>query len=69
MDKYDKAIEFLQAVEPGSYFDECAEIIEELVAQVETKKPKRRGFSDEELAWREMASKGARFYAKARGLL
>jgi len=35
MDKYDQAIEFLKSVEPGSYFDECAELMEELVARVE----------------------------------
>lgn len=32
MDKYDEAIEFLKSVEPGSYFDECAELMEELLA-------------------------------------
>lgn len=32
MDKYDEAIEFLKNVEPGSYFDECAELMEELLA-------------------------------------
>ena len=34
MDKYDEAIEFLKAVEPGSYYDECAALIEELLARV-----------------------------------
>jgi hypothetical protein len=34
MDKYEEAIEFLKAVEPSSYFDECAAIIEELLARV-----------------------------------
>jgi hypothetical protein len=34
MDKYEKAIEFLQAVEPGSYYDECAEVIEELLFRI-----------------------------------
>ena len=34
MDKYDEAIEFLKRVDPGSYFDECAELMEELLAQV-----------------------------------
>jgi hypothetical protein len=34
MDKYDEAIEFLKAVEPGSYYDECASLIEELLARV-----------------------------------
>jgi hypothetical protein len=36
MDKYDHAIEFLKGVDPGSYFDECAELMEELLAQVHT---------------------------------
>ena len=39
MDKYDKAIDFLKSVEPGSYFDECAELMEELLAQIEQAKP------------------------------
>lgn len=34
MDKYDEAIAFLKKVEPGSYFDECAALMEELVAQL-----------------------------------
>jgi hypothetical protein len=34
MDKYDQAIEFLKGVDPGSYFDECAELMEELLARV-----------------------------------
>lgn len=34
MDKYEEAIEFLKAVEPGSYFDECAELIEELLFRI-----------------------------------
>lgn len=33
MDKYDEAIAFLKKVEPGSYFDECAALMEELVAK------------------------------------
>jgi hypothetical protein len=32
MNKYDEAIEFLKSVEPGSYFDECAELMEGLLA-------------------------------------
>jgi len=32
MNKFDEAIEFLKQVEPGSYFDECAELMEELLA-------------------------------------
>lgn len=69
MDKYDQAIEFLKGVDPGSYFDECAELMEELVAQVELGKPKPARFSTEERAWLKQSSAGARFYAKARGLL
>ena len=69
MDKFDQAIEFLKGVEPGSYFDECAELMEELVAQVEAKKPKRRKFSDEEREWLKQSSLGARYYAKVRGML
>ncbi len=44
MDKYEKAIEFLQTVEPGSYYDECAEVIEELLARVHEleNKPKKQ---------------------------
>lgn len=69
MDKYDQAIEFLKGVDPGSYFDECAELMEELLAQVEVQKPKPARFSPEEQAWLKQSSAGARFYAKARGLL
>ena len=69
MDKYDHAIEFLKGVDPGSYFDECAELMEELVAQVELGKPKPARFSAEEQAWLKQSSAGARFYAKARRLL
>jgi hypothetical protein len=69
MDKYDKAIEFLQAVEPGSYFDECAEIIEELVAQVEAKKKKRYVQTADEIARAKRNDGGAIYYMKARNLL
>jgi hypothetical protein len=55
MDKYDEAIEFLKGVEPGSYFDECAELMEELLAQLEAKKPKRQRQTEEELAWLKQA--------------
>ena len=43
MDKYDEAVEFLKNVEPGSYFDECAQLIEELLARVHEleNKPKK----------------------------
>jgi hypothetical protein len=69
MDKYDHAIEFLKGVDPGSYFDECAELMEELVALVEERKPKPAQFSKEEQEWLKQSSAGARYYAKARGLL
>jgi hypothetical protein len=69
MDKYDQAIEFLKGVDPGSYYDECAELMEELVAQVESAKPKRQRFSEEEQAWLKQAGGGARYYARAKGLL
>ena len=43
MDKYDEAIEFLKAVEPGSYYDECAALIEELLFRIHEfeNKPKK----------------------------
>lgn len=69
MDKYDEAIEFLKSVEPGSYFDECAELMEELLAQVEAHSAKPARFSKEERDWLKQSSAGARYYAKARGLL
>ena len=69
MDKYDEAIVFLKKVEPGSYFDECAALMEELLAQRHTAKPKPQSRTDEELAWMKQAGAGARYYAKARGLL
>jgi hypothetical protein len=69
MDKYDQAIEFLKGVEPGSYFDECAELMEELLALAHAKRPKRTRLTEEERAWMQQAGNGARYYAKARGLL
>jgi hypothetical protein len=69
MDKYDHAIEFLKGVDPGSYFDECAALMEELLAQAEERKPKPAQFSSEEQAWLKQSSGGARYYAKARGIL
>lgn len=69
MDKYDHAIEFLKGVEPGSYFDECAELMEDLVAQVEQSKPTRWKPSPAHLARLKQMDAGARYYAKARGLL
>ena len=69
MDKYDKAIEFLKDVAPGSYYDECAALMEELLAQVHAGRPKRTKLTQEERAWMQQAGAGARYYAKARGLL
>jgi hypothetical protein len=69
MDKYDQAIEFLKNVEPGSYFDECAELIEELLFQLHEKKPKRYKMTDEERARLKQMDAGARYYRKSRGLL
>ena len=69
MDKYDQAIEFLKGVEPGSYFDECADLMEELVAQAEKGKPSKWKPSPEHLARLKQMDAGARYYAKARGLL
>ena len=68
MDKYDKAIEFLKGVDPGSYFDECAELMEELLAQVELGKTTLAKLSPEDREWLKQSSAGARYYAKARGL-
>ena len=69
MDKYDHAIEFLKGVDPGSYFDECAKLMEELLAQLELAKTKPSRFSTEELEWLKQSSAGARYYAETRGLL
>jgi len=69
MDKYDKAIEFLKGVDPGSYFDECAELMEQLIAKLEAKKQKRQRYTAEELSWLKQAGAGARYYARAKGLL
>lgn len=69
MDKYDHAIEFLKGVEPGSYFDECAELMEELLALARAEPPKLLKLSKEDQAWLKRSSGGARYYAKARGLL
>jgi hypothetical protein len=69
MDKYDQAIEFLKGVEPGSYFDECASLIEELVAQLELGKPAKWKPSPEHTARLKQMDAGAKYYAKVRGLL
>jgi hypothetical protein len=69
MDKYDHAIEFLKGVDPGSYFDECAELMEELLAQVELRKQSKWQPSPAHLARLKQMDAGARYYAKVRGLL
>jgi len=68
MDKYDEAIEFLKGVDPGSYFDECAELMEELLAQVAKGKPGKKPTA-EQLARLKQMDAGARVYAKSKGLL
>jgi uncharacterized protein YdcH (DUF465 family) len=68
MDKYDEAIEFLKSVEPGSYFDECAELMEELVAQIEQAKPNKFSPSKESIARLKQMQGAAIYYAKSRGL-
>jgi|TARA_R110000868_G_scaffold214_3_gene2041 hypothetical protein len=67
MDKYDQAIEFLKGVDPGSYYDECAALMEELLAL--TQKPRSYKPSAAELARLKQMDGGARYYAKVRGLL
>lgn len=69
MDKYDEAIEFLKNVEPGSYFDECAELMEELLAQLEAKKTKRFKHSPDDIARLKQMSGGAIYYAKSKGII
>jgi hypothetical protein len=67
MDKYDEAIAFLKSVEPGSYFDECAELMEQLL--YETQKKPSGQLTKEEREWMRKSGEGARYYAKAKGLL
>lgn len=68
MNKYDEAIEFLKIVEPGSYFDECAALMEELLAQVDQTKPNRFKPSKEHTERLKQMQGGAIYYAKSRGL-
>jgi uncharacterized protein YdcH (DUF465 family) len=68
MNKYDEAIEFLKTVEPGSYFDECAELMEELLAQIQQAKPNRFKPSKESIARLKQMDGAAIYYAKSRGL-
>ena len=67
-DKYDEAIEFLQSVEPGSYFDECAELIQGLLAQVEELKPCEES-EEEALEHEKRSIDGFRYYLKCKNLL
>jgi len=73
MDKYDEAIAFLKGVNPGSYFDECAALMEELLAQVEAQLEAERCEqfqpSQEHIDNLKQTEAAARSYAKLRGLL
>ena len=62
MNKYDAAIEFLKSVEPGSYFDECAALIEELLAQAHPKE--NQGISKKEMSDRRGQTFGAESWYK-----
>ena len=68
MNKYDEAIEFLKIVDPGSYFDECAALLEELLAQVELAKPNKFKPSKEHIERLKQMQGAAIYYAKSRGL-
>jgi hypothetical protein len=68
VDKYDEAIEFLKSVEPGSYFDECAALMEELLARVEQRDVQPCEPSPQELARQKEMDAGALYYMKVRGL-
>ncbi len=66
---HDDAIEFLKCVEPGSYFDECAELMEELLAQIEAAKPKRQRLTAEERDRQRKAGAGAVYYFRCKGII
>ena len=68
MNKYDEALEFVKNIEPGSYFDECAALMEELVAQIEQAKPNKFSPSKESIARLKQMQGAAIYYAKSRGL-
>ncbi len=51
--KYDEAIAFLREQEPGSYFDEVADLMEELIARVVLAEEKPGQPSPREVALRE----------------
>jgi hypothetical protein len=70
MDKYDEVIEFLKNVEPSSYFDECASLMEELLARIhKLDSPPKLCPKQQEIARLKQVDGGARYYAKVRGLL
>ncbi len=70
MDTYDEAIEFLKNVESGSYFDECANLMEELLARIhKLETPKKTRLKQHERVRLRQVEGGARYYAKVRGLL
>lgn len=70
MDKYDEAIGFLKNVQPGSYYDECASLMEELLARIHKfETPKKPLLKQQEIARLKQVYGGARYYAKVRGLL
>ena len=65
MDKYDQAIEFLKGVDPGSYFDECAELMEGLLAL--TQKIDQPLLSNANMAERRAQSFGAKAWYNRNG--
>lgn len=70
MDKYDEAIEFLKNVEPSSYYDQCASLMEELLARIhKLETPKKKLLKQQESVRLGQVDGGARYYAKVRGLL
>ena len=70
MDKYDEAIEFLKNVEPSSYYDQCASLMEELLARIhKLETSKNTKAKKQESVRLKQVEGGARYYAKVRGLL
>jgi hypothetical protein len=65
MDKYDQAIEFLKGVDPGSFYDECAELMEELLARVHALE--RPTLSKANMAERRAQSFGAEAWYRRNG--
>jgi len=64
MSKYDEAIAFLNGVEPGSYYNECAALMEELLAQVHQRKRPRTTLTQSDMAERRAQSFGAESWYK-----